>query len=220
MGDAMEISFAPLKSSVTGWTSGVHFLTELMEWTESYEKEHMLPSKANHQTAEHTVAILLYTVPPFLQSFARSVVYSLMDARLRTAMIYPEPPDSVKSMVNRVLAIRKYLLRYMFFPRPRLLRYTNTTPEPDSDGRYAMYYYDAQPYYIRPTLWNRWGPEAWGRRCMGLPLPGDDSAKFSSNGYFVPEIGPARFRGKGAREAKMTVEKLRMERKAGSCPFA
>lgn len=220
MGNAMEISFAPLKSSATGWTSGVHFLTELMEWTESYEKEHMLPSEANHQTAEHTVAILLYTVPSLFQSFARSVVYSLMDARLRTAMIYPEPLERVRSIVNHVLAIRKYLLRYVYLPRPHLLRYTNTTPNPDTNGRYAMYYYDAQPYYIRPTLLNHWGPQAWGRWCMGLPLPGDDPAKFGSGGYFVPEIGPARFRGKGAKEAKKTVEKLRLERKAGSCPFA
>lgn len=215
----MEISFTPLKSSATGWTSGVHFLSELMDWAESYETEHMKPSEANHQTAEETVAILLFTIPSFLKSFVREAVYSLMDSRLRTAMLYPAPSARIESLLNCVLTFRKCLLRYAFFPRPHFLRYTNITPQPDANGRYAMYYYDAYPFYVRPTLWNRWGPEAWARWCMSIPLPGDDPSRYESNGFFVPDVGPTNFRGKGAKEAKRTAEKLRKDGTRSGCPF-
>lgn len=46
------------------------------------------------------------------------------------------------------------------------------------------------PYYVRPTVWNRWGPDAWLSRIMGLPLPGDEGERYFPGGYRVRDVGP------------------------------
>lgn len=99
------------------------------------------------------------------------------------------------------------------------MRYHRVDDQPDAQGRRAFVKYDAQPYYVRSTLWNRWGPSAWVSRIMGLPLPGDDGDAYYPNGYSVPDVGPNTFVGKGAAAAEQTEARLRMER-TGGCPFA
>lgn len=88
----------------------------------------------------------------------------------------------------------------------------------DAQGRRAFTRYDAYPFYVRPTLWNRWGPVAWTTWLQGLPLPGDDGDAYYPNGYSVPEVGPNMFVGKGAVAAEETKARLRKER-TGRCPF-
>lgn len=99
------------------------------------------------------------------------------------------------------------------------MRYRLLDDEKDAQGRRYFTRYDAQPFYIRPTLWNRWGPSAWPSWLLGLPRPGDDGDAYYPNGYLIPEIGPKTFVGRGTAAADETKARLRKER-TGGCPFA
>ncbi|KAL8838047.1 MAG: hypothetical protein Q9170_002283 [Blastenia crenularia] len=87
IGDAMGISYGELSSAEMGWSDGLHWLEDVAKWSERYEQEHMLPHKDNNQTANETVAILLWGVPTSLKPYGEAVVSALMDNRLRTAMM-------------------------------------------------------------------------------------------------------------------------------------
>ncbi|KAL8944082.1 MAG: hypothetical protein Q9216_000673 [Gyalolechia sp. 2 TL-2023] len=87
IGDAIEVSYEKLRSAEEGYRDGLDWLDDLAEWSQHYEKEHMLPHIDNKKTANETVAILLWKVPRRLKPFGEQVVSTLMDDRLRTAMI-------------------------------------------------------------------------------------------------------------------------------------
>lgn len=78
--------------------------------------------------------------------------------------------------------------------------------------------WEGAPYYVRPTLLRRWGPEAWASRLQGLPVPGDEGGKYHPHGYTIPEVGPDSFAGKGAEKARETIARLQ-ESRTGGCPF-
>ena len=84
--------------------------------------------------------------------------------------------------------------------------------------RYHMYDYLAQPWYIKPTLWARWGPSACVTRLFGFKLPGDDGGIYSPEGYTFSELGPKALSGKGTKEMDETRTRLIRERHGG-CPF-
>lgn len=79
--------------------------------------------------------------------------------------------------------------------------------------------YLAHPYYNKPGLLNRWGPEALFTRYMGGSVPGSKGSEYIPEGYRFEEVGPRIMRNKGAEETKAWEEKLKAERPAG-CPFA
>lgn len=87
IGDAMGIKYDKLRSASSCWVDGLHWLEEVMEWAEGYEKEYMKPHVKNHTTAQQTTAILLWNVPAALKPFGEKIVTTLMDDRLRTAMM-------------------------------------------------------------------------------------------------------------------------------------
>lgn len=116
-----------------------------------------------------------------------------------------------------VFTVRKYLLRYFFLPRPSIFR-VNALEEPDPDGRRSLSLWEAAPYYVKPTLWRRWGIQAWVSRALGTPIPGDEGAKYYPDGYKLLEVGPKIFLGKGEESAKETVYGLAKTR-TGGCPF-
>ncbi|KAL8771158.1 MAG: hypothetical protein Q9209_003329 [Squamulea sp. 1 TL-2023] len=217
IGDAMGISYQKLKSAQEGWDDALHWLDELSEWSEQYEKENMIPHVTNKKTAEQTVAILLWGIPRALKPFGERVVSVLMDDRLRAAMMYNKPSNFYFVLISFVFTVRKFLLRYFFLPRPLMFR-VNALEEPDSNGRCSLSIWDAAPYYVKPTFWRRWGPQAWVSRVLGLPVPGDEGAKYHPEGYKVLEVGPKVFLGKGAEFAKETVHALAKIR-TGGCPF-
>jgi hypothetical protein len=92
VGDAMMISYEHLPSAKSGFTDGLSWLEELSAWRDAYESEKMVPNDANRDTADATTAILLYSLPISLKPLGRSVVTSLLDERLRKAvMLVPSP---------------------------------------------------------------------------------------------------------------------------------
>lgn len=91
IGDSMGIKYGKLRGGGEGgegWTDGLHWLDEVAEWSQEYEREFMVPAETNQKTAEQTVAILLWSLPEFLKPYGKKVVSVLMDDRLRAAMMY------------------------------------------------------------------------------------------------------------------------------------
>lgn len=78
------------------------------------------------------------------------------------------------------------------------------------------------PYYIKPTVFNCWGPFALFQRWLGLELPGDDGEKYGPDGYVVEDLGPTWMfgvkRDERNKEIKAMVEQMARQRKVG-CPF-
>lgn len=88
MGDAMLIDYRKLPSAKRGFQDGIQWLEEIWQWAEEYEIKHMVPNKDNHQTANETTAILLFTLPDALKSIGGHAVSAVMDDKLRSAMMF------------------------------------------------------------------------------------------------------------------------------------
>ena len=78
-----------------------------------------------------------------------------------------------------------------------------------------------QPWYVKPTIMNQWGPGVWKIWFHGGVLPGDKEDKYYPAGFIACEPGPTKF-SKGDRK-EMKAEKERLESggilEASRCPF-
>lgn len=110
------------------------------------------------------------------------------------------------------------MLRYLSLPRPYYFRHSSITESLDQNNRVFFTQWDAAPYYVKPTLWSRWGPTAWLTWALGRPLPGDDGNKYYPQGYEIQDVGPKYFEGKGREAMKGTVEELNALQES-RCPF-
>ena len=82
----MSISFESL-AHYPHFRDGLEFFDDLKDWALTYETRTMVPDKWNHKLANETTAILLYDVPKSMKPFGKHVVSTLMDDRLRKAMM-------------------------------------------------------------------------------------------------------------------------------------
>ena len=98
MGDAMSISFDRLESGKVGFRDGLHWLEEVLQWAEGYEKKNMVPHVNNKITADETVLLLLWNIPPAMKDLGKNFVRALMDARLLAAMMYVKCPNTGMSL--------------------------------------------------------------------------------------------------------------------------
>ncbi|KIX08097.1 uncharacterized protein Z518_02752 [Rhinocladiella mackenziei CBS 650.93] len=217
MGDGMEISFEPLPSYSTGWKDGLHFYRELDTWAKEYEKQYMVPNQKNYDTAVQTRQLFQSMYPNFMKGVLTKVISAPLDDRLREAIMFDRTPASYTFFFNGFMELRRLYLRYLALPRAHFMMITLLTKEPDANGRRYYVKWDTTPVYVKPTLWNRWGPSAIMNVIMGVPRPGDKGTY--PEGFEIKNAGPSAFVGKGVKEMEATKEKLRKERTAG-CPFA
>ncbi|KAJ5832670.1 hypothetical protein N7474_000981 [Penicillium riverlandense] len=199
VGDGLGISYDVLPSGKTGFQDGIQWLEELGVWSDAYEAKAMVPDPKNRETADQTTAVLLYMLPKPLHPVGLQFVSFMMDDRLRKAMLYDPPSPIFTSIFSSLLTIRKLFLRYLAPPRPDFLRYSSFTEKADENNRFFLTQWEAAPYYVKPTFWNRWGPVAWLTWMLGRPLPGDEGDKYYPRGYTIQDIGPKYFEGKGGR---------------------
>lgn len=217
MGDGMDISFEKLPSYSTGWKDGLQFYRELDTWAKEYEETYMVPDKKNYDTAVQTRQLLLSMYPGFMKHVLSKLVSAPLDDRLREAIMFDKAPASYQSFFSGFMELRRYYLRHLALPRPLFMRNRLMTKEPDASGRRFYVKWDTMPVYVKPTLWNRWGPGAIVNMMMGLPRPGDPGTY--PEGFEIKNVGPSAFNGKGVKETEIAKERLRKERTAG-CPFA
>ncbi|KAH8731229.1 hypothetical protein GQ44DRAFT_699548 [Phaeosphaeriaceae sp. PMI808] len=218
IGNAMEIDFSPLRHGPNSFRDGLEFFEDVKEWSDQYESRHMVPNKWNHQLAEETSRILITNVPGPMKPIAMNFVKTLMDDRLRKAMMYEDPPAIYPGIINFIFGIRRVLMTYCIPPRPNALRYDLVSTEPDpKTGRYFMSEYENQPWYVKSTFFTRNSPLAWFRWLIGGPYP--DGKNYKPEGYKIFEVGPEKLEGQGLTECEATKDKL-MNINRGGCPFA
>ncbi|KAJ5681353.1 uncharacterized protein N7477_001293, partial [Penicillium maclennaniae] len=199
LGDALSISYEKLPSSKTEFQDGIHWLEEISEWSHSYELQHMKPHPRNKEVADKTIDVLVYNLPEFMKPLGIYLVSFLMDERLRNAMMMESPPAFFRITFVLIFQLRRAFLRYLALPRPSFIRLDVFTEKPNEHGRNYVTYYEGAPFYVQPTIWNRWGPVAWFKWAMEHPLPGDDGDKYYPQGYYSPDLGPKYFEGKGRK---------------------
>lgn len=82
----MEIPFDSLPSSKEGWENGLHFLTELCDWTLHYEKEVAKPVATNDQYVRVYVDSALASIPGFARTAIRQMLADSLDDVMRTSL--------------------------------------------------------------------------------------------------------------------------------------
>ena len=87
LGEAMGITWDELPGSQTGWKNGLHWLDEIRKWSEEYERIHMVPDPSNKQLANHTIEILLSSIPQKLRPKVKGYIVALLEERLRKSMM-------------------------------------------------------------------------------------------------------------------------------------
>lgn len=216
IGTAQNIDFSPLRHGPSSFRDGLEFYHDLVAWADAYEQRAMVPDAHNHQLAEETTAILLTNVPSFLKPIGRQAVVSLMDIRLRKAMIYDCAPSAYYKLVPAVFKLRAWFLTWLMPPRPYALRLRKISDEGDAKtGRFYKTGYESEPWYIKPTFWARNAPSSWLRWIQGRPYP--DGKNWKPEGYDILEVGPVKLEGKGRVDCERVKGELMGRR--GGCPF-
>jgi hypothetical protein len=149
----MGIDYTDLRHGPNSFKDGLEFFEDINEWSDEYESQHMVPNQYNYQLAEETTRILLANVPELLKPFGKKIVTALMDERLRLAMLYDKPSTIYPTIVNAILGVRKFFLKFLILPRPYALRSRGVSEQADpKTGRYHMKYYDMEPWYVAVFL--------------------------------------------------------------------
>ncbi|KAF2266944.1 hypothetical protein CC78DRAFT_513155 [Lojkania enalia] len=217
MAQCMHIDLSPLARGPDGWHDGLEFYSDIEAWANAYEEKALVPHPLNHQLAGETIAILLCDVPEFLKPLGTQVVVTLMDLRLRRAMVYDDPPALYPPLVDFLLYTRAFLLRHLTLPRPFSLRVDPLTDPDPVTGRFYQHYYQHEPWYVPRTASHLYGPLTLFRRLVGLPYP--NGKKYKPEGYAMFEVGPQGMEKLGQDSCQKTYEEL-MEKGRGGCPFA
>lgn len=216
MGEAMQISYDVLPSSKTGWKDGLQFYAELDAWAKEYEKQSMVPHKDNYATAIKTKWLLLSTMPRFAHGLVGQLVAAAMDDRLREAIMFEPAHPAVKCFLYYFMEIRRIYLRHFALPMFDWQRQTSLSRDESADGRRWIELWSTTPHYVKPTMWNRWGPSGWYQLAIGAPRPGDKG--MCPEGYLRSNVGPRAFEGKGKDFYLSEQERLKRTR-TGGCPF-
>ncbi|PWY98509.1 hypothetical protein BCV70DRAFT_201818 [Testicularia cyperi] len=111
---------------------------DFIEWSVRYEEDQMVYTKTNQEVAQHTVNLLLYSLPRFAHGFARNLIASIMDERLRAAMGFPAAPSWVVHFKNIFFASRAVFVRYMMMPRSKPLSAMALGCDGDSDSEFNI----------------------------------------------------------------------------------
>ena len=88
IGDAMEISYEVLHSSAKGWQDGLHWLSEVKQWSDEYEESHMVDADSNRELAESLLNSLLPRKPAGCRKHCMKAVAMLLGDRLRQSMMH------------------------------------------------------------------------------------------------------------------------------------
>lgn len=90
---------------------------DMVKFKEDFEAKYMIYSKSNPAATEGSIRLFLSPVPPFLQPFARKIIYSLLDDHFRIAMDYPKQPTWLVFLIKFLLKTRALFIRYLMLPR-------------------------------------------------------------------------------------------------------
>ena len=87
MGDSMEITYEVLHSSAKGWRDGLHWLSEVKQWSDEYEESHMVSADSNRELANSLLNSLLPRKPAGCRKRCMKMVAVLLGDPLRQSMM-------------------------------------------------------------------------------------------------------------------------------------
>ncbi|KAL5366453.1 hypothetical protein BJX96DRAFT_182615 [Aspergillus floccosus] len=220
LGEAMDIQFDCLPSAKSGWRDGVHFAQELYNWTLSYEKIAAKPTESTRTIGRRLVDLAKFNVPMPLRPVVERVISTKLDEHMRTSMGIEKPGFIVSTIVHGIVSIRRFLLRYFFFPRPECMevRLLNDSEDP-STGLWTVNFWIAHPWYVKPTLKHRWGLKAIIVRIFGSGSVPVENGPYRDAGYDLWTIGPAAQEKRGREEMEAILDELKAKGFASGCPF-
>ncbi|KAI0400119.1 hypothetical protein F4802DRAFT_586575 [Xylaria palmicola] len=216
VGDAMGIEYKGLLAHDT-WRDGIEWADDITAWAKRYEVDVMKPSVIANKPARTLIPMMTYWLPWFAKPFGEQVVCVLMGDRVREAFMLPEPGLVAAAIVYPLILLRRLCLRHLALPR--LFEVKRVGDADPGTGRMHMNMpYGNYPFYVKPTLWRRWGPAAWAVWLYGGAVPGDDPAQFMPQGYLWTDLGPRNRMGLGAEEMEAEVRRMKASDRRG-CPF-
>jgi hypothetical protein len=216
LGETMNIPYGRLPSYKAGWQNGLEWLDELKAWSREYEAEHMVPSPTNRTVAMATIDIGLTNVPAILKPLGQELASALLNTRLRRSMSIDEPRAGLQAALNIGIGLRKFILKHLLPPRPGFMRMPWFSKADRETGKYHFEQYIGKPWYIKPTFARRWNIQSWLLWLTGGYVPSSSQMEYRPEGYTIPELGPARFEGKGLEEMEVAKSAIR---KIQGCPF-
>ncbi|KAI1414190.1 hypothetical protein F5Y13DRAFT_159995 [Hypoxylon sp. FL1857] len=218
VGDAMGIEYKGyLSHAESGWRDGIEFADDVAAWAKSYEVVAMKPSVICAKPAKALLPMITYWMPWFAKPFATEIAISLLGERVRDAFMLPEPDIAAVALAYSLITVRRFVLRYLTLPR--FFEFKRLRDPDPKTGRMTQHVpYGNFPFYIQPTLWNRWGPVAWAIWLYGGKVPGDDPGEYMPQGYLFSDVGPKSRMGQGTDEAEADAKRIKNSGWAG-CPF-
>ncbi|KAH7252431.1 hypothetical protein BKA59DRAFT_161036 [Fusarium tricinctum] len=197
--DMMDIDYRTVLKK-NEWTDGLEFLEDMTRFGSNYEDKHIRPTEDIQKLGDVLMNLLLDSYPKILSPVGYQAACVLMGPRLRRAFGFQEPGLAITVLTYSLLLVRKLFVRFLCLPRLTPSVYLS---QPDQEtGRIKSYHYMKEPFYVPPTFWQRWNPEACITRLSGGLLPGDGGAKMKPEGFLFEDLGPNRVVGKGVEETK------------------
>ncbi|RAQ67922.1 hypothetical protein COH21_013020, partial [Aspergillus flavus] len=220
MGEAMEIPFNLVPSGKAGFTDGIHFAQELCDFTVEYEKTAVKPTQSTFLISRRLMDLETANYPSIFRPVVERIYATRLDEHIRVSMGYRKPGIVLSSLVASLVAMRKYVLCYLSLPRPYFMVVKVLEAEPDpTTGRYAIKEWLNNPWYVKPTLLNRWGPKSWSVRLFGTGNVPTKNGPFRDEGYDIKAIGPQIMNNKGQADVEAIAENFRKKENPAGCPF-
>ncbi|CVK96607.1 uncharacterized protein FMAN_10938 [Fusarium mangiferae] len=219
LGQDMEIPFNFLPSSSAGWRDGIHFATELRDWTLRYEANVALPTEANDRYVRVYVDGIFPRLTTRMRMLLRKTIGSELDSVMRESLGIESAGPVLTFVLSWFKTLRRLALRYLSLPRPAFLASKSLaeTPNPET-GLYNLTHFSAEPWYTRSNWWTTHGPRAQMIRVLGGKLPESVLGKFKPQGYDLMTIGPQPQEGKGMDSMAATISGLQSQ-DLSTCPF-
>ena len=113
---------------------------------DEYKGNQIQVDKRNLAIAEKVIEMFLGPFPKFIHSFARRIIYSLLDEPIRKGFGYPKQPILIYYFASFVLLTRAYIIK-MFFPiRPVSMAVLRTSTVPGGAPQYQKYRKSGCPF--------------------------------------------------------------------------
>ncbi|KAJ7725936.1 hypothetical protein B0H16DRAFT_1593424 [Mycena metata] len=187
---------------------------EFQAWLLSYEEEHMRPAQSNHDVAMHTTNELLFMVPKAfgLRSFFEGLTRSVLEDRVRIAMMQPVAPKYATPIVRGTLALFAFIEGHLLLPRWRpwaVVQIDLPKLEAQKAPRLFPSKYTSKPWY-KPR-----GSYLLDRLLVLVGMHDDvPRPEYKCEGYKIHELGPLRFEQEGHEQI------MKMAAQLQGCPVA
>ncbi|KAI9319527.1 hypothetical protein DFJ73DRAFT_878786 [Zopfochytrium polystomum] len=177
---------------------------EFVKANEEIEARLMRFHTSNKTVADASFDLFLAKVPAPLRPVVKPALVAAIDPKLAAAVGATYPAPWLVTAVRAALRARGLFVRHCMLPRFQPFEFVKY--DDAATGGRAFRTDKTVATYVRPTTWNRWGPEGWLAWAVGAPVPGDKGT--FAEGCNVETLGPERFKEAGREDVRQRVDEL------------